>query len=55
MLKLGAKVKAKSDYNYGIKKGQEFEVTSKASDHCVLDGRFLLSILDLNSHFCFVV
>ena len=45
------KVKAVSDYNYGIKKGQILEITSKAKDYCVLNGKFLLSILDLKSFF----
>jgi len=55
VLKQGAKVKADIDYNYGIKKGQILEITSKAADYCVLNGKFLFSIFDLKSNFSFVV
>lgn len=55
MPELGSTVKAILDCNYGIKKGDILRVTSKAKDYCVLDGCFLLSVLDLKNNFSFVV
>lgn len=49
----GVKVTAKNSIQNSVKKGQDYLITSTAKDWCVLDGKIIIKISDLNENFSF--